>query len=218
MMSRGVEKWHPNPEFFYKVGGGPLLDMGPYYLTALVNLVGGFEYVQSVAVKGFQQRLVKSQPKFGTVIDVETPTHINGLLVCKSGVVGTLTTSFDVHKHSMPWIEIYGSDGTLSVPDPNTFGGKVRLFREDAEDWETVPLIDGYPENSRGLGIHDMANAVITGGSFRADSSLTFHVLETMHAMLKAGECGCKVGLKSFCERPRAWREKPGALWIETNE
>jgi len=202
MMCSGHESWHPNPEFYYQIGGGPLFDMGPYYLTALINLLGGFDYVQSVTAMGYKQRTITSKPKYGKKINVETPTHINGILVTKSGAVGTLITSFDVRKHSMPNIEIYGTEGTIKVPDPNCFGGEVKLFRAGAADWEVVPLVDGCPENSRGLGVCDMAKAILKGKNFRPDHRITYHVLETMHAMLESGEKQRAVKLKSTCERP----------------
>ena len=202
MMCPGHESWHPNPEFYYKAGGGPLLDMGPYYLTALVNLLGGFESVQCVASKAYEQRLITSEPKNGKTIDVETPTHITGILTTMSGATGVLITSFDVRKHSMPNIQIYGTEGTITVPDPNIFGGEVRLFKAGAEDWGVVDLIEGYPENSRGLGVSDMANAILNDTSFRADEQITYHVLETMFALFEASEKGCEVRLKSACEKP----------------
>lgn len=202
MMSHGVETWHPNPEFYYQWGGGPLFDMGPYYLTALVNLIGGFDYVQSTTTKGFEQRKITSQPKNGKIIDIEVPTHINGLLVSKSGAAGVLITSFDVWKHTMPFIEIHGTEGSLKVPDPNFFGGEVKLFKAGASEWEIVPLVQGYPENSRGLGVSDMAKSITEGGSFRADNRITYHVLETMHALIKAGKDKCAVAIKSQCDKP----------------
>lgn len=202
MMCGGHESWHPAPEFYYKIGGGPLLDMGPYYLTALANLLGGFDSVQCVATTPHKQRTITSKPKNGEIIEVETPTHINGLITCKSGAVGTLITSFDVKKHSMPNIEIYGTEGSITVPDPNCFDGKVKLFKAGKKEWEEVALVEDYSENSRGLGVSDMANAIINGGDFKADHRLTFHVLETMYALLEAGETGEKVKVTSECEKP----------------
>ena len=127
MMGHGHESWHPDPEFYYKVGGGPMFDMGPYYLTALVNLVGPVKRVTGSARITFPERTITSQPKFGTKIEVEVPTHIAGVLDFANGAVGTIITSFDVWGGQLPRIEIYGTEGTLSVPDPNTFGGPIRI-------------------------------------------------------------------------------------------
>ncbi len=128
MLGHGPERWHPDPEFFYKVGGGPMFDMGPYYLTAMVSLLGPVKRVTGSARISFPEREIGSEPKKGMKIQVETPTHVTGLLEFASGPVATIITSFDVWKSNLPRIEIYGSEGTLSVPDPNTFGGPVILL------------------------------------------------------------------------------------------
>ena len=125
MLCHGPEGWHPNPEFYYEVGGGPMFDMGPYYLTALVNLVGPIRRVTSMARITFPERLITSEPKKGKKIIVETPTHIAGIMEFANGAIGTITTSFDVYGGRLPRIEIYGTKGTLAVPDPNGFGGEV---------------------------------------------------------------------------------------------
>jgi len=184
MMCRGHESWHPAPEFYYKKGGGPMFDMGPYYLTALVNLVGGVSEVSGMTGMSFPTRTITSEPLFGTVVDVEVPTHVNGLLRFANGAIGTIITSFDVSKHSMPFIEIYGTGGSISVPDPNTFGGPVLLSTMDGSGYKEVPLTHIYAENSRGLGVADMAQCIIDGNlNNRASGYLTNHVLEIMCAM-----------------------------------
>ncbi len=127
MASHGPEAWHPNPDFFYKVGGGPMFDMGPYYLTALVHLLGPVRRVTGSTRISFPERIATSQALNGHRIPVEVPTHVAGVLDFASGAVATLITSFDVWAHNLPRIEIYGSEGTLSVPDPNTFGGPVKV-------------------------------------------------------------------------------------------
>ncbi len=129
MLCHGHEGWHPNPEFYYQVGGGPMFDMGPYYLTALVSLLGPVVRVSGSARASFSERTIGSAPKKGQKIKVEVPTHVTGLLDFANGAIATMITSFDVWGHTLPHIEIYGSEGTLSVPDPNTFGGPVRLWR-----------------------------------------------------------------------------------------
>ncbi|ADI14027.1 Gfo/Idh/MocA family protein [Truepera radiovictrix] len=202
MLSRGMEMWHPDPAFFYQPGAGPLFDLGPYYLTALVNLMGPMAKVAGSAVASFPERVVTSQPNFGARIPVGTPTHVTALLTFASGAVGTLLTSFDVWASELPRIEVYGTEGTLSVPDPNTFGGPVRLKRGGAEVWSELPLTHGYTDNSRGLGVADMAHALRSGRDHRASGELAFHVLDAMQAVLEAAEAERTLELTSCAERP----------------
>ncbi|MDR1905257.1 MAG: Gfo/Idh/MocA family oxidoreductase [Treponema sp.] len=202
MANHGHEHWHPGPAFYYKKGGGPMFDMGPYYLTALVSLLGPVVRVSGSAKQSFQSRTITSEPLNGTVIDVEVPTHIAGVLDFASGAVGTVITSFDVYSHTLPFIEIYGSEGTLRVPDPNTFGGPVYVKRYRAENWSEIPLLRNFPENSRGLGITDMAEAVSEGRPHRASAEMTYHVLDVMHGIHDASASGIYYQVKSTCERP----------------
>jgi predicted dehydrogenase len=202
MMNHGHENWHPGPEFYYKKGGGPLFDMGPYYLTALVNLLGPVARVSGSAKKSFDTRLITSEPLNGKVINVDVPTHIAGVLDFAGGAVATIITSFDVYSHTLPWIEIYGSEGTLRVPDPNTFGGPVYVKRFREENWSQIPLLRNYPENSRGLGITDMAEAIAEGRPHRASGELAYHVLEVMHGIHDASASGLYYQVKSTCPRP----------------
>jgi predicted dehydrogenase len=204
VMGHGPENRHPSPEFFYKTGGGPMFDMGPYYLTALVSLLGPVSRLSGSAGKGFERRTITSEPLYGTVIDVETPTHISGTLEFASGVIASITTSFDVWSHGMPPLEIYGTEGTLQAPDPNTFGGPVRVRRFRAETWSEIPLINDFSTNSRGLGITDMAAAIAAGRPHRASEELAYHVLEIMHGIHDAAASGTYYRLKSGCRRPAA--------------
>ncbi len=204
MLCHGHESWHPAPEFYYKVGGGPMFDMGPYYLTALVALMGPVKAVSGATRITFPTRTITSQPLYGKVVDVEVPTHIVGVLDFASGAVGTLVTSFDVWAAEVPRIEIYGTEGTLSVPDPNTFGGPVRVRRMGASEWSAIPLTHGYAENSRGIGVADMAYALRSGRPHRASGALAYHVLDIMHAIHDAANAGQRVTLESTCERPAA--------------
>ena len=206
MMAGGVEKWHPNPEFFYKPGGGPMLDMGPYYLTALISLLGPIRRVTGSAQMSFPERMITSQPLSGQSILVETPTHIAGVLDFQSGAVGTIITSFDVWAHNLPPIEIHGSEGSLSVPDPNYFGGVVKLYRDGK--WEEVPLTHGYEENSRGIGLADMAYAIQENRPQRASGELAFHVLDAMYGFLDSSEQGRHYLMESAGVRPDALPEK----------
>jgi predicted dehydrogenase len=202
MTCHGHESWHPDPEFYYKVGGGPMFDMGPYYLTALVNMIGPVKRVSGSTRITFPERTITSAKKFGTKVEVEVPTHVVGVLDFSNGAIGTIITSFDVWSANLPRIEVYGTEGSLSVPDPNTFGGPVMVRRMGAQEWSPIPLAFGYAENSRGLGIADMAYSLRFGRRHRANESLTYHVLDIMHAIHDASDSGQHVMLESSCERP----------------
>ncbi len=200
LLGRGHERWHPDPEFFYKPGGGPMFDMGPYYVTALVSLLGPVRRVTGSTRASFPTRTIASEPKRGQTIEVEVPTHWAAVLDFAGGAVATLITSFDVHAHNLPRIEIYGAEGSLAVPDPNTFGGPVRVFAEG--EWREVDLTHAHAKNSRGLGTADLAEASRTGRPARAGAELTLHVLEVMHAVHTASESGRHVEIASTCDRP----------------
>lgn len=202
MVCHGHEGWHPDPEFYYETGGGPMFDMGPYYLTALVSMLGPARRATGSAQLSFPERTIGSQPKRGKKIIVETPTHITGVLDFASGAVGTITTSFDIWRHNLPIIEIYGSEGTLSVPDPNGFGGPVRMWRSKTESWEDMPLLPLRSENSRSLGLADMATAIRSGRPHRANGDMAYHVLDIMHAFHDASTEGRHILLESTCTRP----------------
>ena len=201
MMGHGHESWHPDPEFYYQVGGGPMFDMGPYYLTALINMMGSVKQVTGATRITFPERTITSQGKYGEKIQVEVPTHIAGIMEFASGAIGTIATSFDVWGGQLPCIEVYGSEGSLSVPDPNGFGGQVLIKRGKA-DWQEVPLTHGYVENTRSIGVADMACALLSGRAHRANGDLTYHVLDLMHAFHDASDQGKHVELESGCERP----------------
>jgi predicted dehydrogenase len=199
----GPEAWHPNPEFFYKFGAGPMLDLGPYYLTALVHLLGPVKRVTGSAQISFPQRLITSEPFYGTQIEVEVPTHVAGVADFEQGVVGTIITSFDVWSANLPRIEIYGSEGSISVPDPNIFDGPVRVRRMGAADWTDMPL--SHSANvGRGIGVADMAYAIQSGRAHRASGELAYHVLDLMYAFQEASEQEQHVHLQSTAERPAA--------------
>ncbi len=202
MMGRGPERWHPDPDFFYQPGAGPMFDMGPYYLTALMHLLGPVRRITASARVSFPERTILSEPRAGASITVRTPTHVAGVMDFAGGPVGTLITSFDVWASQVPRIEVYGAEGTLSVPDPNTFGGPVRICRAGSDEWSELPLTHGYSENSRGLGLADMAAAIRSGRPHRASGELAYHVLDCMQAFLDASDENRHVELASTCQRP----------------
>lgn len=191
MMGSGVETWHPNPTFYYKKGGGPLFDMGPYYLSAFVTLLGPVSRVTGSTKTTFKQRTATSKGNEGLVIDVETPTHLQCLFDFESGAVAQLTTSFD----TMAWpgypnIDVFGTKGMVRVPDPNTFGGPVLLKKHGEENFTEVEVSRPYAENSRGVGVLDMALAIQTGRPHRASGQLAAHLLDVMHAVHEASDQG----------------------------
>ena len=205
MANGGWEYWHPDPGFYYMKGGGPVFDMGPYYLTALVALLGPIAAVDGLARQGFEERVVTSEPKRGSRIRVEVPTHVSSLLDFRGRAVVTMVMSFDAPggTGNCP-IEISGTEGTLQVPDPNTFGGPVRIRRRGESDWMDVPLRFDFAENSRGLGLADMGHAMLSGGPHRASGSLALHVLEVMHGMHVSSDTGRRYVVRNSCERPEA--------------
>jgi predicted dehydrogenase len=202
MLSHGPEDWHPNPEFYFQPGAGPMFDMGPYYLTALTTLMGPVRRVAGSARITFPERTITSEPLSGTTITVNTPTHVAGVMDFESGSVGTLVTTFDVWAESQARIDLYGTEGTLSLPDPNFADGPVRLWRSDTGTWKDVPLTHTYTGNSRGIGLADMAQALRSGRPHRATGELGMHVLEVIHAFLDSSERGEHVAVDSTFERP----------------
>jgi predicted dehydrogenase len=203
MMCHGHESWHPDPEFYYQIGGGPMFDMGPYYITALINLLGPVKKVSGMTQISFPERTITSAKKFGKTVAVEVPTHVNGMMEFEAGAIGTIITSFDVWMHGMPFIEIYGTEGTLRCPDPNTFGGVPKLKRRDAEGWSDMPLSHGFAENSRSLGVADMAMVVLgKQNAFRANGELACHVLDIMQAFHESSDQNAHVPLERSCQQP----------------
>lgn len=198
----GPESWHPNPEFFYKKGGGPMMDTGPYCLTALVHLLGPVNRVVGAARASFPTRTVTNDQKFGQIIRVEVPTHVVGIMEFQYGAICTVLQSFDIWPGEMPCLEIYGSEGTLSIPDPNLFGGPVRL-RRGSGDLKEIPLTHGYEADHRGIGVADMARALRAGiPNHRASGELAYHVLELIDGFLSSSKGGAYVTLRSSCLRP----------------
>ena len=209
VMGRGPEKWGQAP-FFYDYGAGPMLDLGPYYMTALVNLLGPAKSVIARTTKGFDYRTLGAEVsetyqgiyKPYDRYPVNVTTHLTGVIEFQCGALITVIASFDCYKHGHNPIEIYGTEGSLQVPDPNTFGGPVRVFRNGYNDWEDVPLAFGYTENSRSIGAADMAYALRSGRAHRACGEQANHVLEIMLAFDKSSKLGTRVDLETTCPRP----------------
>ncbi len=206
MMGRGPEGWHPNPGFYYLKGGGPVLDMAPYYLTALVNLIGPVKRVCAMTSKAFKERIAGCEERKGEVLPVEVSTHASATLEFHSGAIITAVFSFDVPKHSHSPIELYGTEGSLKAPDPNTFGGPVSLYQMSDADagWQEKELSHIYEENMRSIGAADMACSILTGRPYRASGLLAYHVLEIMHAFEQSSETGTAIEIQSQPERPAA--------------
>lgn len=204
MMCGGHETWHPAPGFYYLKGGGPVLDMGPYYITALVNMLGPVKRVCACAGRARSERLATSEGAKGKILPVEVNTHAAGTLEFQSGALVTLVMSFDVLKHTNHNIEIHGTEGSLRVPDPNGFGGEVKLYKRGMKDFETVPLSHGYCDNSRGVGALDMAYAVKNQRPNRCSGALASHVLDVMLALDESSDAGRHILIDSSVERPAA--------------
>ena len=209
MICRGHESWHPDPAFYYQHGGGPMMDMGPYYITALVNLLGGVSSVMGVTKASFPTRTITSQPHCGETVQVEVPTYVAGILNFDSGATGTIFTTFDVCYPSQARLEVYGTKGTLFVPDPNTFGGQVKLLRQEGGEPMEIPLCFDYPENSRALGLADMAKALQTGREPRESWKQTYHVLEILQSFEKSSDAGAVVPIASRYTRGEPMKNNP---------
>jgi predicted dehydrogenase len=210
MMSRGVERWHMNPNFYYEPGGGPLFDMGPYYLSALVNLLGPVDRVAGCARISRKERIIRNPnlpERWGEKIPVQVPTHVSASLEFLRGPIATLVTSFDVQASVLPRIEIYGTEGTLSVPDPNGFGGPVRLKNNNHDEWLEIPLSCSSVEPGRGLGPAEMALAIAENRPHRANGQIAAHVLDVMQSIHESAETGRHLSIHTTCEQPTLLEE-----------
>jgi predicted dehydrogenase len=213
--SRGMEHWHPDPRFFYQQGGGPHADVGPYYMTQLVNLLGPVKTVSATATRAFDHRTITSEKLSGTTFEVSVPTTINGSLLFASGANVALTMSWDVWASKRPKFEIYGTEGSLQNADPNHFGGVPEISIRGGE-WEAVSISDfafgavnrttifGHEvADYRSIGLVDMAVALRTGRPHRASSEMAYHVLEIIEALEASSKTQGHVNLTSRCERPQ---------------
>ena len=216
VLGHGAESWHPNPEFFYKPGGGPILDMGPYYVTQLVNLLGPVLRVSAAASSGSATRTITSEPLKGQTIQVEVPTTVNGALEFANGANITMTASWDVWANKRSFIEIYGTEGSLLGVNPNFFGDTPMVTAQGG-DWQAVDIA-GHPfaapnralrsgaqvADYRIVGVVDMAMAIRTGRAHRASGELALHVLEVLEAFELSSRLGQHVRIQSCCARPEA--------------
>ena len=201
-MCPGHERWHPNPAFYYEVGGGPMLDMGPYYITDLVNLLGPVAKVSGMGSMLRDTRTITSKERNGEIIPVHVPTHVSGMLMFVSGAVVQITMSFDVAAHKHVPLEIYGTEGSLVVPDPNFFGGQIEMLKKGGE-WQNVDTEMPYANgNYRSIGLADMAHAIASDRPHRASGDLALHVLEVMEAFEKSSQSGSVIEIATPVERP----------------
>lgn len=201
----GHERWHANPAFFYGKGGGPMLDMGPYYIHTLVNLLGPVHSVVGCTSRGFEQRVATCEAVQGLTIDVACETHYSGVLKFHNGALITMLQSFDVKAHRLPRFELYGTEGTILVPDPNGTGGEVEYMRVGDKAWREVEL--AYPENARMIGVVDMIQALRSHRPHRVSGALAMHALEVMCAFEQSSRTGEHVLIKTKPERPAALPE-----------
>ncbi|BCH20853.1 Gfo/Idh/MocA family protein [Mesorhizobium sp. L-8-3] len=215
VMSHGMEHWHPNPDFFFKRGGGPILDLGPYYIGNLIQLIGPVKQVAALATIPVRERTITSKPRFGQKIPVDTPTTIHALLEFHNGAAVSFNASWDVWQHGHAPMELFGEEGTIYVPDPNFFGGTVRYTRRgDAvkklPKWDhpfSVPNQKhaiGMLANYRAAGLADMAIAIREGRPHRCSMEAALHAVDVMTGILKSGETGKFVAMQTTCERPAA--------------
>jgi predicted dehydrogenase len=201
MATPGHERWHPNPDFYYLPGGGPLLDMGPYYVSALVQLLGPVVSVIGASSRLRTERVIATGPRAGTPIPVEVDTHVSGVLTHASGALSTLTTSFDSVGTTASPIEVHGADASLAAPDPNHFAGDVTLLRIGADDWLPIAPRAGYRDAARGIGLLDMIRTPERADG-RASGAMGLHVLDVMTALLTSAASGTRVETTSVVERP----------------
>ena len=223
MMSHGMEHWHPNPDFFFKPGAGPIFDVGVYYITQLVNLLGSVNKITSIRATAKKERTITSEPKHGQKILVETPTTLMAVLEFANKTKVQLMASWDVWKHKHSNIELYGSEGSMILPDPNYFGGELLLSNKDS-DWETVnteSMLLGIPNhddngimkaNYRGIGLSDMIQSIKENTHPRCSSDLALHVLEIMEGILVSSKDRTVYQTKTLCNKPEAFKENEISL------
>lgn len=216
VLGPGMEMWHPNPDFFFRPGGGPILDMGPYYINNFVNLIGPVKRVIALANKGKEERIISNGPRTGEKVQVIVATNVHAVLEFVNGAAVSLTTSWDVWAHRHQNMELYGTEGAIFVPDPNFFGGKVEVSGTDREPREVEvwdhPMTSrnydfewGKQANYRGAGLSDMMNAVENGGDYRCSLDRSLHTIDVLTSILKSAEEGRAVDIQTTCTQPPAF-------------
>ena len=227
VMSYGMEHWHPDPHFFYKKGGGPVLDIGPYYVTNLINLLGPVEQVVSMSSIPWPERTITSEPKHGEKIKVETPTTIHGVLKFKSGALITLGTSWNVWHHNHQNMELYGEKGAIFIPDPNFFGGDVNFTNgidkvASNEAWNhplSIPnheLPFGKVANYRTVGLSEMADSIIHNRTPRCSIDVAIHAIDVMTRLLESAEKAKFIEMTTSCERPAPFSPEEAVAIMKT--
>ena len=223
VLNHGMEAWHPNPDFFFLPGAGPVLDLGPYYVTNLVQLIGPVARVSALSSTPSKVRTILSDARKGEEIPVETPTTVYALLEFESGAVVTLCTSWDVWSHSHKPMELYGTNASLDVPDPNFFGGDLILAAPDSDAQAVAPwdhpfgaVNDGPHANYRAAGLADMALAILEGRAHRCSLELAHHVVDVMTGILASGESRRFVDMTTTCDRPDPLTPEDAAAMMVT--
>ena len=221
----GHEIWHPNPDFYYKYGGGPILDMGPYYFSALVNLLGPVKSVYSQSRTVFSQREIGSGNRKGEKIDVDIPTTLVSQIEFNSGALIDSFFSFDVYKHNKSHIELYGTKGAINVPDPSYFGGEIKICTEKKSDWKTIKTDDmnlgrldanqiGGEKNFRGIGVSEMIDSIKNNKENRCSGELSLHVLDIMQSIIKSAKVDQKINLESSTKIPDSFLDSENSKFI----
>ncbi|KJS17267.1 MAG: oxidoreductase [Hoeflea sp. BRH_c9] len=229
VLSPGMEHWHPNPDFFFKPGGGPILDLGPYYISNLVQLIGPVVRVAAMCSVPSPERKITSEPRHGEMIKVETPTTVHAILEFANGALVTLGASWDVKSHGHRPMELYGTEASLIVPDPNFFGGKVELIEaggvaRELPAWDHplgVPNQEhkqGMMANYRTAGLADMASAILEGWPHRCSLEFALHVVDVMTAILHSGETGTFIQLTTSCDQPAPLGLEEAALLLNEKD
>ena len=221
----GHEIWHPNPDFYYKYGGGPILDMGPYYFSALVNLLGPVKNVYGQSRTVFSEREIGSGNRKGEKINVDIPTTLASQIEFNSGALIDSFFSFDVYKHNKSHIELYGTKGAINVPDPSYFGGEIKICTEKNSDWKTIKTDDmnlgrldanriGGEKNYRGIGVSELIGSIINNKENRCSGELSLHVLDIMQSIIKSAKVDQKINLESSTKVPDSFLDSENSKFI----
>jgi predicted dehydrogenase len=213
MNSGGHESWHPNPDFYYRAGGGPLFDMGPYYITALIHLLGPVRSVTGAGSRPHEQRTIRSGPRAGETVPVSVDTHVTGVLKHVDGALSTITMSFDSVATMASPLEVHGADGSLIIGDPNTFDGAVRVHRRGDGGLHLLDPLAGYADGARGIGLLDQILAPARTPA-RANVALALHVLDVMESLQRSAAAGRRIDLTTDAQRPAPVPLTPRIEWL----